>query len=90
MGIKDPKTFKDQAFGRIEKNDNQDIPEGTHKLIRPGGPSQTAYLTSSMVDLDLFVGKCVEILGETFKGQKAAWLLDVGWVKVLNSCPEGI
>lgn len=90
MGVKDPKTFKDQAFGRIEKNDNSEIPEGSHKLIRPGGPSQTAYLTSSVVDLNLFLGKCVEVWGETFAAQKAGWLMDVGYVKVLNSCPEGL
>ncbi len=90
VGIKDEKTFRDYAFGRIEKNDNGDIPEGSHKLLRLGGPSQTAYLTSSVVDLTQFVGKCVEIWGETFAGQKAAWLLDVGRVKILDSCPGGL
>lgn len=90
MGVKDSKTFKDKAFGRIEKNDNSDIPEGSHKLIRPGGPSQTAYLTSSAVDLNLFLGKCVEVWGETFAAQKAGWLMDVGYVKTLDSCPEGL
>lgn len=90
VGIKDEKTFRDYAFGRIEVNDNKEIPEGSHKLIRPGGPSQTAYLTSSVVDLNQFLGKCVEVWGETFVAQKAGWFMDVGRVKILNSCPEGI
>ncbi|MGB9707096.1 MAG: hypothetical protein ACPLXP_03430, partial [Microgenomates group bacterium] len=90
VGIKDVKTFRDYAFGRLKINDNGDIPEGSHKLIRPGGPSQTAYLTSSVVDLNQFLEKCVEVWGETFAGQKAAWLMDVGRVKILDSCPEGL
>ena len=90
VGIKDEKTFRDYAAGRIEINDNGEVPEGSHKLIRPGGPSQTAYLTSSVVDLNQFLGKCVEVWGETFAAQKVGWLMDVGRVKVLNSCPEGL
>jgi hypothetical protein len=90
VGIKDEKAFKDTAQGKIEVNDDQDAPEGSHKLLRPGGQSQTAYLTSSVVDLNQFLGKCVQIWGETFAGQKAGWLMDVGRVKLLDSCPEGI
>lgn len=90
VGIKDIETFRDTAEGKIEINDNSDIPEGSHKLIRPGGPSQTAYLTSSVVDLSQFLGKCVQVWGETFAGQKASWLMDVGRVKILDSCPKGI
>jgi len=74
--------FKDHAVGVIEKNGFDG--EGTHKLLREGGESQTAYLTSSVLDLDLFVGHKVEIWGETFAAQKAGWLLDVGAVKVLD------
>jgi len=90
VGIKDEKAFRDTAQGKIEINDNGDAPEGNHKLLRPGGPSQTAYLTSSVLDLNQFLGKCVQIWGETFAGQKAGWLIDVGRVKLLDSCPEGI
>jgi len=90
VGIKDEKTFRDYAVGRIEINDNGEVPEGSHKLIRPGGPSQTAYLTSSVVDLNQFLGKCVEVWGETFAAQKVGWLMDVGRVKILDSCPEGL
>jgi len=90
VGIKDEKIFRDYAMGRIETNDNDDISEGSYKLIRLGGDSQTAYLTSSVIDLSRFVGKCVEVWGETFSAQKVSWLMDVGRVKVLNSCPGGL
>lgn len=82
VGSTDVKTFKDTATGVIEKGGLDG--EGTHKLIREGGPSQTAYLTSSIIDLDQFVDKKVQVWGETFKGQKAAWLMDVGRVKILE------
>lgn len=90
VGIKDETAFKDTTQGKIEINDNEEITEGSHKLLRPGGPSQTAYLTSSVLDLNQFRGKCVQVWGETFAGQEAAWLMDVGRIKILNSCPEGI
>ena len=90
VGIKDETAFKDTAQGKIEANDNGDIPEGSHKLLRPGGPSQTAYLTSSVLDLNQFRGKCVQIWGETFASQEAGWLMDVGRIKILDSCPKGI
>ncbi len=90
VGIKDEAAFKDTAQGKIEINDNKEITEGSYKLLRPGGPSQTAYLTSSVLDLSQFMGKCVQVWGETFAGQEAAWLMDVGRIKILDSCPEGI
>ncbi len=82
FGAADTGTFKDTAVGTLEKGGIDG--EGTHKLIREGGPSQTAYLTSSIIDLDPLVGKKVQVWGETFKGQKAGWLMDVGRVKVLE------
>jgi hypothetical protein len=90
VGIKDVRVFRDSAEGKIEVNDGSVTTEGSHKLLRPGGESQTAYLTSSVVDLNLFIGKCVQIWGETFKAQKAGWLMDVGRVKLLDECPSGI
>jgi len=74
--------FKDTTIGVLEKDGISG--EGTHKLIREGGPSQTAYLTSSVLDLDQFVGRKVQIWGETFKGQKASWLMDVGRLLILE------
>lgn len=74
------KTFKDSATGTIEKGGVNG--EGTHTLAREGGVSQRAALTSSVLDLDLFVGKKVEIKGETNGSSKAGWFLDVGVVKI--------
>jgi hypothetical protein len=76
MGIEDTTVFKDSASGRLEKGGIDG--EGTHQLVREGGPSQTVYLTSSVVDLDLFIGKEVTVWGQTMGAQKAGWLMDVG------------
>ncbi len=79
------KTFKDQAEGVIEKNDKMDkYAQGTHKLIRPGGDSQTAFLTSSVLDLDSYVGKKVKVYGETFGSSQVGWLMDVGKVEEIK------
>lgn len=76
-------TFKDSAEGVIQKNDKLDkYAQGTHRLIRPGGDSQTAYLTSSVLDLDQYVGKKVKVFGETFGSSQVGWLMDVGKVEV--------
>jgi len=90
VGIKDEAAFKDTAQGKLAINDDEGVTEGSHKLLRPGGPSQTAYLTSSVLNLSDFSGKCVQVWGETFAGQQAGWLMDVGRLKLLDSCPEGI
>ncbi|HUS51859.1 MAG TPA: hypothetical protein VMX77_00105 [Candidatus Bathyarchaeia archaeon] len=90
VGIKDVRVFRDSAEGKIEINDGSITTEGSHKLVRPGGESQIAYLTSSVVDLNLFIGKCVQVWGETFKAEKAGWLMDIGRVKLLDKCPSGI
>ncbi len=83
IGSTDTKTFKDQAEGILEKGGVDG--EGTHKLIRnPDDLSQTAYLTSSVINLDDYVGKKVRVWGETFAGQKASWLMDVGRVELLD------
>jgi hypothetical protein len=75
-------TFKDTATGVIQKGGINGV--GTHTLIRDGGPSQSASLTSSTVDLDLFVGKKVEVKGETNAAAKTGWLMDVGSIKILQ------
>ncbi len=79
-GNPDAKSFKDSATGVLDKGGLNG--EGTHKLLRSGGESQTAYLTSSVVDLDEFVGHQITVWGDTFSGRKAGWLMDVGRVKV--------
>jgi hypothetical protein len=84
VGVDNPDIFRDTAEGVIEVNDGSFTDEGTHKLIREGGESQTAYLISSVLDLDKLVGRKVKIWGETFAAQKAGWLMDVGKVEVLE------
>lgn len=74
--------FKDSATGTIEKGSINGV--GTHILNRPGGADQRAALTSSIIDLDLFVGKKVEVKGETNSSAKAGWLMDVGSIKILE------
>lgn len=82
VGIDDAKTFPDSTEGQLEAGGING--EGTHKLIRTGGDSQTVYLTSSVLELNLFVGRNVRVWGQTFAAQKAGWLMDVGKVEVLN------
>ena len=76
-------TFSNEAEGTIEKNETLDkYAQGTHKLLREGGESQTAYLTSSVLDLDQYIGKKVKVFGETFGSSQVGWLMDVGKVEV--------
>lgn len=78
-------TFRDEAEGIIEKNDDlEKYGQGTHKLIRPGGEDQTAYLVSSVLDLEPYEGKKVKVSGETFGSSQVGWFLDVGKVEVIQ------
>lgn len=81
FGVKDPGKA-DTAVGVVEKGGIDG--EGTHKLLREGGSSQTVYMTSSVIDLDSFTGVKIQVWGETIKAQKAGWLMDVLKVKVLE------
>ena len=80
VGSQDSKTFRDSAEGELQAGGING--EGTHKLIRPGGESQTVALTSSVLDLSNFEGKKVRVWGETFAGSSAGWFMDVGKVEV--------
>jgi hypothetical protein len=80
FGSADEKSFKDSATGILDKGGFKG--EGTHQLVRAGGVSQTVYLTSSTIDLDSLVGDQVTVWGQTFKGIKVGWLMDVGRAKV--------
>ncbi len=82
VGSNDTKTFKDTATGVL--NVGGIGGEGSYHLVRPGGDSQNVYLTSSIVDLSLFVGKKITVWGQTQKAQHAGWLMDVGRVEVLQ------
>lgn len=90
VGAKDASNFKDTVEGVLVAGGIGS--EGSHHIVRPGGASQNVYLTSSVMDLKLFEGAKVKVSGETFKGQKAGWLMDVGRVEVeeLNApLPDG-
>lgn len=80
VGSTNTQIYPDSAEGTLEVGGIDG--EGTHHLIRPGGDDKTVYLTSSVVDLDQFVGKEVKVWGETHTAQKAGWFMDVGRVEV--------
>ena len=81
MGVKDIKTFPDKTEGLLKEGGIEG--EGNFHLERPGGKSQNVYLTSTTIDLELFIGNKIRVWGQTFKGQKAGWLMDVGYVELL-------
>ena len=81
-GLADEATFRDSAEGSLEEGGIAG--EGTHHLVRDGGPSQNVYLTSTVIDLQAFVGKKIKVWGETISGKKAGWLMDVGKIKVVE------
>lgn len=82
VGSSDTSTFKDTAEGIMQKGGIAG--EGQFHLVRPGGDSQSVYLTSSIVDLSQVIGKKVRVWGQTQKAQHAGWLMDVGRVEVLE------
>ncbi len=86
FGVQDKETFADNATGYLEKGGVDG--EGSHKLLREGGNSQTVALTSSVVDLDKLVEMEVKVYGETHKAEKAGWFMDVGRVEVINTEAE--
>lgn len=80
-GSNDMSTFKDSTEGELKEGGIDG--EGQFHLVRPGGDSQNVYLTSSLIDLSLFIDRKIKVWGETQKAQKAGWLMDVGRVEVL-------
>lgn len=80
FGATDEDTFRDQAEGVLQPGGIEG--EGSHHIERGANASQWVYVTSSVVDLDLFVGHKVTVWGETNSGKKAGWLMDVGRLKV--------
>jgi hypothetical protein len=81
-GMSDESTFRDTATGVLEEGGISG--EGTHHLVRDGGPDQYVYLTSTIIDLESFKGKKVQVWGETVSAKKAGWLMDVGKIKVVE------
>lgn len=84
-GIADKKAFSDSAEGKLQEKTKEDfLEEGSFKLVRPGGDSQTVHLTSSTIDMSKFVNKKVRVYGETFASEKVGWLMDVGFIEVIK------
>lgn len=82
FGSNDTDTFKDSAEGVVKEGGIDG--EGQFHLVRPGGDSQNVYMTSSLVDLSLFIDRKVKVWGQTQTARKAGWLMDVGKVEVLD------
>ena len=82
VGIVDKKTFKDSAEGVLKEGGIDG--EGNFHIERVGGESQNVYLTSTTVDLSEYINKKVRVWGQTFSGEKAGWLMDVGLVETLK------
>jgi hypothetical protein len=81
-GIADESTFKDTAEGVLKEGGING--EGTYHLDRDLGETKYVYLTSTAVDMQKYVGKKVQVWGQTIAGQKAGWLMDVGRIKILE------
>jgi hypothetical protein len=80
FGNGDTSVFKDTAEGNLQNGGIDG--DGQYHLVRPGGPSQSVYLTSSTLDLSQFVGQKIKVWGQTQAAQHAGWLMDVGKVEV--------
>lgn len=79
-GALDPKIKYDTAQGTLATGGLNG--EGTFHLVREGGISKYVYLTSSVVDLNNFVDKKIQIWGQTLASKKVGWLMDVAKVQV--------
>lgn len=81
-GVTDTEAYPDTAEGVLEEGGLEG--EGTHHLVREGGPEKYVYLTSTAFNFEGFVGKKVQVWGETMSAKHAPWLMDVGRIKVLE------
>jgi hypothetical protein len=81
-GIINEKLYPETAEGDLEEGGIKG--EGMYHLIRPGGNSQTVYLTSTVVDMSSFVGKRVQVWGKSASARYAPWLMEVGRIKVIE------
>jgi hypothetical protein len=81
-GIDDEEAFPYIGEGELKVGGIEG--EGTHYLDRGLGEEKYVYLTSSVIDLQSFVGKKVKVWGQTMAGNKAGWLVDVGRIKVVE------
>lgn len=82
VGSNDTTAFPDTAEGVLKEGGIEG--EGTHHLDRGMGANKDVYLSSTVINLQNFVGKKVEVRGQTISGKKAGWLMDVGKVKIIQ------
>ena len=81
-GVGDPSSYQSSVEGVLKEGGIKG--EGTHYLDRDLGESKYVYLTSSVIDLNQFVGKKVTVWGDTISARYASWLIDVGLIKVVD------
>lgn len=83
-GRLDPDVKYDVATGVLKEGGING--EGTYHLARNGGgSSKDVALTSSLVDLSLFVDKKVDIWGETISSTRpGGWLMDVAKIQEVD------
>jgi hypothetical protein len=74
--------FSDTATGVLHEGGIEG--EGTHYLDTGNGPEKYVYLLSTIMDLQSFVGKKIEVHGQTLGAESAGWLMDVGQVKIVD------
>lgn len=79
-GMLDPKITYQTATGILQEGGIGN--EGTHHLEVGTNKQHWVYLTSSVIDLQSFVGKKVEIWGETLASKHTPWLMDVAKVQI--------
>lgn len=78
----DEELFPDSEKGVLMKGGKSG--EGTHYLDRGTGEENYVYLTSTVIDLESFVGQNVQVRGKTLSAQNVNYLMDVGTVKIVN------
>jgi hypothetical protein len=78
----DESMFSDTATGVLNEGGIEG--EGTHYLDTGLGEEKYVYLLSTVLDLDPFIGKKVEVQGQTLAAENAGWLMDVGKIKEAN------
>lgn len=83
-GLEDESSFSEQQSPEGVLVEGGVEGEGTHHLDRGLGKDKYVYLTSTVIDLQSFVGKKVKVWGETLSGLHAGWLMDVGKIKIIN------
>ncbi|OGM31677.1 hypothetical protein A2803_04580 [Candidatus Woesebacteria bacterium RIFCSPHIGHO2_01_FULL_44_21] len=78
----DESVFADSAQGTLHEGGIEG--EGTHYLDTGAGAEKYVYLLSTVLDLDPFIDKKVEVFGQTLAAEHAGWLMDVGRVKEIQ------